>query len=68
MVSFAQPLLWQIRYLITGLIKKNYKASVGEFHNLISLYGYHDFDKNGGAKRAISQARREDNVGYRLEG
>jgi len=40
MVSFAQPLFWQIRYLVTGLTKKNYKSSVSELHHLISLYGY----------------------------
>jgi CCR4-NOT transcription complex subunit 1 len=40
MVSFAQPLLWQIRYLITGLSKKNFKSSVAELHQLITLYGY----------------------------
>lgn len=40
MVSFAQPLYWQIRYLVTGLSKKSYKSSVAELHHLTQLYGY----------------------------
>eukprot|EP00928_Gymnodinium_smaydae_P097823 TRINITY_DN894_c1_g2_i1.p1 TRINITY_DN894_c1_g2~~TRINITY_DN894_c1_g2_i1.p1 ORF type:complete len:2458 (+),score=390.25 TRINITY_DN894_c1_g2_i1:119-7492(+) len=40
MVSFAQPVFWQIRYLVTGLSKRNYKACVAELRQLVQLYGY----------------------------
>jgi len=40
MVSFAQPTMWQIKYLVVGLSKKNYKSSVQELHHLIERFGY----------------------------
>ena len=39
MTSFASPLFWQIRYLVQGLNKKNFKSSVAELNQLIDLYG-----------------------------
>jgi len=39
MTSFASPLFWQIRYLVTNLNKKNFKSSVAELNQLIDLYG-----------------------------
>ncbi|CAK8992406.1 unnamed protein product [Durusdinium trenchii] len=40
MVSFAQPLFWQIRYIVNALTKKNLKPSLNELHNLIAAFGY----------------------------
>ncbi|CAE7948984.1 hypothetical protein AK812_SmicGene15667 [Symbiodinium microadriaticum] len=40
MVSFAQPLFWQIKYVVNGLSKKTQKQGLNELHNLIAAYGY----------------------------
>lgn len=34
MASFASPLLWQVRFLVTHLAKRNFKSSVAELNQV----------------------------------
>ena len=34
-----QPIFWQLRFLVEGLTRKNFKASVSELNQLVDLYG-----------------------------
>ena len=39
MASFASPLFWQIRSLVTKLNKKNMKSASQELRQLVALLG-----------------------------
>lgn len=55
MASFTQPVYWQIRYLIAGLSKKNYKSSVSELHSLTNATG----SRFGLVRRGAPTSRKE---------
>eukprot|EP00742_Colponemidia_sp_Colp-10_P004133 GILJ01004411.1.p1 GENE.GILJ01004411.1~~GILJ01004411.1.p1 ORF type:complete len:2283 (+),score=370.59 GILJ01004411.1:173-7021(+) len=40
MVTFAHSIFWQVRHLIAGLKKSNFKPSLTELHHLIQQYPY----------------------------